>query len=116
MRACQPAPTLGIFPEAGHLDERRTRRFRHGSARLILGAMRKAAMQQRGMHVQPVVMDFERYEGYRTHARLRIGAPLELKPVLGQLRRQRWTANRTESPNERSPRPPFGGTDRRDTL
>jgi 1-acyl-sn-glycerol-3-phosphate acyltransferase len=70
--------TLGIFPEAGHLDERRTRRFRHGSARLILGAMRKAALQQRGMHVQPVVMDFERYEGYRTHARLRIGAPLEL--------------------------------------
>lgn len=70
--------SLGIFPEAGHLDERRTRRFRHGSARLILGAMCRPSLQKRGVEVQPVVMDFERYEGYRTTARLRIGAPLDL--------------------------------------
>ena len=70
--------TCGIFPEAGHLDERRTRRFKHGSARFLLNAMQRPAIQQRGLDVVPMALDFERYEGYRSKARVRLGPPADL--------------------------------------
>ena len=68
----------GIFPEAGHQPERRTRRFKHGSARFVLGALSRPAIQSRGIVVQPLAFDFTRYDGYRSTARLRIGAPIDL--------------------------------------
>ena len=71
---------LGIFPEAGHLDERRIRRFKHGSARFILSAMGRKGIQNRCLCIQPMSFDFERYEGYRSLARIRIGAALDLSP------------------------------------
>ena len=69
--------TCGIFPEAGHLDERRTRRFKHGSARFLLQAMQRPAIQKRGLDVLPMALDFERYEGYRSKARVRLGPPVD---------------------------------------
>ena len=68
----------GIFPEASQLDERRTRRFKHGSARFILSALNRPAVQSRGLEVIPMAFDFERYEGYRSKARIRIAQPLNL--------------------------------------
>ena len=70
--------TCGIFPEAGHLDERRTRRFKHGSARFILNAMQRPAVRKRGLEVIPMALDFQRYEGYRSTARIRLGPPVDL--------------------------------------
>lgn len=81
----------GIFPEAGHLDERRTRRFKHGSARFLLGALARPAVRERGVKVQPMTFDFTRYEGYRTTARIRIGAPIALDGV--------WDAPENSGPN-----------------
>lgn len=69
---------LGIFPEAGHLDERRIRRFKHGSARFILSALGRKGIQDQCLHVQPMALDFERYEGYRSLARIRVGTALDL--------------------------------------
>jgi len=73
--------TCGIFPEAGHLDERRVRRFKHGSARFILNALRRPAIRKRKLEVIPMAFDFERYEGYRSKARIRIAPPLDLSGV-----------------------------------
>lgn len=70
--------TCGIFPEAGHLAERRTRRFKHGSARFILNALQRPAIQERGLDILPMALDFERYEGYRSKARIRLGPPVDL--------------------------------------
>ena len=70
--------TCGIFPEAGHLNERRTRRFKHGSARFILNALTRPAIRKRGLEVIPMALDFERYEGYRSAAKIRIAPPLDL--------------------------------------
>ena len=70
--------TCGIFPEASQLDERRTRRFKHGAARFILSALGRPGIEQRGLEVIPMALDFERYEGYRSKARIRIGQPLDL--------------------------------------
>lgn len=81
----------GIFPEAGHLDERRTRRFKHGSARFLLGALSRPALRKRGIQVQPMTFDFARYEGYRTTARIRIDAPIALDGV--------WDAPEDNGPN-----------------
>ncbi len=75
--------TCGIFPEAGHLDERRIRRFRHGSARFIAGAMQRPAIRERGLEVLPLHLDFERYSGYRTGARLCLGPPISLDGIAG---------------------------------
>ncbi|MDC0600238.1 1-acyl-sn-glycerol-3-phosphate acyltransferase [Flavobacteriales bacterium] len=69
---------LGIFPEAGHLDERRIRQFKHGSARFILSALGRKGIQDQCLHVQPMALDFERYEGYRSLARIRVGTALDL--------------------------------------
>ncbi len=71
----------GIFPEAGHLDERRIRRLRHGTARLIAGALQRPEIRKRGLDIHPLVLDFERYEGYRTAARVRIGPPVETSDI-----------------------------------
>lgn len=68
----------GIFPEAGHQPERRTRRFKHGSSRFVLGALSRPAVKERGLQVLPMTFDFVRYDGYRSTARLRVGAPIEL--------------------------------------
>ena len=75
--------TCGIFPEAGHLDERRIRRFRHGSARFIAGALQRAPIRERGLEVLPLHLDFERYAGYRTVARVRIGPPISFDGIEG---------------------------------
>ena len=72
----------GIFPEASQLDERRTRRFKHGSARFILSALGRPAVKARGLEVIPMAFDFERYEGYRSKARIRITKPLDLSGLL----------------------------------
>ena len=66
----------GIFPEAGHLDERRIRRLRHGTARLVAGALKEPDVQMRGLDILPLRLDFERYEAYRSAARVQIGAPI----------------------------------------
>ncbi len=71
----------GIFPEAGHQPERRTRRFKHGSARFVLGALARPAIRQRGLEVLPMAFDFGRYDGYRTTARLRIGPAISLDEI-----------------------------------
>ena len=68
----------GIFPEAGHLNERRTRRFKHGSSRFLLGAMSRPAVRARGLDVLPMTFDFTRYEGYRSRGRIRIDAPISI--------------------------------------
>ena len=73
----------GIFPEAGHLDERRIRRFRHGSARFIAGALQRKRIRDRGFEVLPMHLDFERYEGYRTAARVRIGEAIPCDDIPG---------------------------------
>lgn len=75
--------TCGIFPEAGHLDERRIRRFRHGSARFIAGALQRPEVRRRGLEIIPMHMDFERYSGYRTGARLTLGPPVEHADIEG---------------------------------
>ncbi len=75
--------TCGIFPEAGHREERRIRRFRHGSARFIAGALQRPAVAERGLEVLPMNLDFERYEGYRTAARVRVAAPIDLSGIPG---------------------------------
>lgn len=69
---------LGIFPEATHLDERRTRRFRHGAARFLLDAMSRPLIRTQGLEVRPMAFDFVRYEGYRSLVRIRIGDPIVL--------------------------------------
>ena len=71
----------GIFPEAGHLGERRIRRVRNGTARLIVGALHRPEIRKRGLDVLPIQLDFERYEGYRTTARVRIGAPIHYADI-----------------------------------
>lgn len=75
--------TCGIFPEAGHLDERRIRRFRHGSARFIAGALQREPIRRRGLEVLPMFLDFERYSGYRTAARMALGQPIALTDIPG---------------------------------
>ena len=75
--------TCGIFPEAGHRDQRRIRRFRHGSARFIAGALQRPEVQKRGLEILPMSLDFERYAGYRTGARIRIGSPIGYVDIPG---------------------------------
>lgn len=75
--------TCGIFPEAGHLDERRIRRFRHGSARFISGALQRPGVRKRGLEIIPLHLDFERYAGYRTRARLSLGHPVRHDDIEG---------------------------------
>ena len=75
--------TCGIFPEAGHLDERRIRRFKHGSARFIAGALQRRAIVERGLELLPMHLDFERYEGYRTRAGVTVGAPVPFLDIPG---------------------------------
>lgn len=75
--------TCGIFPEAGHLDERRIRRFKHGSARFIAGALQHPAIVERGLELLPLHLDFERYEGYRTRAGVTVGPPVPYADIPG---------------------------------
>lgn len=75
--------TCGIFPEAGHKDERRIRRFRHGSARFVAGAMQREAIRLRGLELIPMNLDFERYAGYRTGARITLGKPVATNDIPG---------------------------------
>jgi len=75
--------TCGIFPEAGHREERRIRRFRHGSARFIAGALQRLPVRERGLEILPMHLDFERYEGYRTGARITLGPPIAVLDIPG---------------------------------
>ncbi len=70
--------SCGLVPAAGPLDARRTRRFKHGSARFILNALTRPAIRKRGLEVIPMALDFERYEGYRSTARIRIAPAVDL--------------------------------------
>jgi hypothetical protein len=80
-RRLENGATCGIFPEAGHLEERRIRRFRHGSARFIAGALQRRPVRDRGLEVLPMHLDFERYEGYRTGARIALGPPVSILDI-----------------------------------
>ena len=75
--------TCGIFPEAGHRDQRRIRRFRHGSARFVAGALQRLEIRSRGLEIIPMHLDFERYAGYRTGARIRLGPPVPYNDIPG---------------------------------
>ena len=70
--------TCGIFPEAGHLDERRTRRFKHGSARFILNAMQRPAVRKTGPGGDSDGARFPAVRGLSEHRPDPLGPPVDL--------------------------------------